>query len=257
MHWTVSTDIASPSFMPEWSFTEESGGNWNPALEYNTSVMYALGVGPQRLTFSQLPFFRIKVYDSDTGNLVYTSESESVKVTQNQHDFLIWREILRRENLGQVKYNGIPGWLLRRREGGPKCTNCLDPILGGEAESDCPLCFGTGYLSGYFTPQPMYGDWSGEPPYDINTTLEEVGPSQAQAEKPMLMAQAFPETNFKDVWVDSSTNFRFEIQKQRKNQFRGWPINQMLTLSLLPPSDPAYKVQVPVGPLDTPASMIY
>lgn len=255
MHWTISTDIASPSFMPEWSFTKEAEGEWYPALQSNTSVMYALGIGPQRLTFSQIPYFRIKVYNSQTGNLSYTSEPSTVKVTQNQHDFLIWREILRRENLGQIKYNGIPGWLLRRREGGERCTSCLDPILGGESDSNCPLCFGTGYLSGYFAPQPMYGDFAGQPPEDMSPKLEAVGPSQV--DKPMLMTQAFPETNFKDVWVDASTNFRFEIQKQKRNQFRGWPINQMLTLSLLPSSDPAYKVQVPIGPLETPPSITY
>jgi hypothetical protein len=216
--------------------------------------MYAIGVGPNTPSFSQIPFFRIKVYESQNGGLVYTSRPETVKSSQNQHDFLIWREILRRENLGQVKYNGILGWLLRRREGGAKCTNCLDPILGGEAQSDCPVCFGTGYISGYFTPQQMYADWTGSP-HSTSTKLEAVGPSQVN--QLVMMTAAFPETNFKDVWVDSSSNYRYEIQKQRKNQFRGWPINQMLTLSLLPPSDPAYRVQVPTGPIETPDSKTY
>lgn len=254
VHWTISTNIPVPLFVPEYS-SIESGEVWTPVVDSPISSMSVNGVGPKKISFSSMPFFRIKVYDSEDNSLKYTSTPETVKVGQNQHDFLIWREILRRENLGQTKYNGVKGWLLRRREVGAKCTNCIDEILGAQLKSDCPVCYGTGYLSGYFTPQLMYGDWQEGPPYSTSTKLEAVGPSQVR--KTVIMTTAFPETNFKDVWVDASTNFRYEIQEQRKNQFRGWPINQMLTLSILPPSDPAYRVSVPAYDPSTPGSVSY
>lgn len=47
---------------------------------------------------------------------------------------------------------GRPSLIYRRRTSGETCPNCYDKVEERVKEHDCPLCFGTGRLGGYFPP---------------------------------------------------------------------------------------------------------
>lgn len=244
LYWGVTTiGHWTPSFMPEYA-SEEPGAVWTPLLDAPTESLSALAVGPKRAALYIPWIFRLKVYDG--ASLVLTSEPRGVQCGLNRHDYLIWREIVRRNALGLRKYQGNQGYLLRRRSTGSLCSECRDEVIGGEAKSDCTTCYGTGYTGGYFPPQYMPGDWESAPPSGYNMSLSENGPQEQHVSQ--LRTLADPACEFKDVWVDISSNYRYEIQKIDLSEYRGVPTSQLLDVSKLPASNIVYKFPINTQP---------
>lgn len=244
LYWSVTTlGGLSPTFMPEYS-TEDPLAAWTPLLDDPTSNLFALAVAPRQPRLYVPWKFRVKVYDGVT--LLLTSDPYDVGFGLNRHDYLHWREITRRLDLGFRKYQGIPGHLLRRKTTGPRCTECLDEVMDAEAKSDCPTCYGTGYLGGYHPPMPLLGDWESAPPSGYNMSVTENGP--AEMHKAKLRAMANPSCEFKDIWVDASCNYRYEIQKIDLDEFRGVPTAQILDVSKLPASHAVYRFPIDLEP---------
>ena len=202
-----------------------------------------LNVGTIQKSFQFLPVFRLKVYNSSV--LQYASPAYNISYQLKKHDYLIWREMFRRESLGLNKYIGTPGYLLRRMVSGTPCPRCLDEILNDPAEANCPVCYGTSFNGGYYSPQFIAGDWVNSPPVD-DTVLTDNGVSEAS--KTQIKTLSVPIAKFKDIWVDASTNTRYEIQKRELGQFRGYSVTQILEVSKLPATDISYRFPVDLTP---------
>ena len=92
--------------------------------------------------------YRIKL-TTPTG-LYYSQPAEPVGMF-SKRDFLFAREIIRKETLRQQLYAGVSGWLLKAMRLGTPCPN-NDPITGEVTDSNCEICNGTGFVTGYFAP---------------------------------------------------------------------------------------------------------
>ncbi len=59
-------------------------------------------------------------------------------------------KILRAEN--RQLYHKSPGYLLKRRWIGTRCTKCDNGLIHNAEQEQCPVCYATGFIGGYFQP---------------------------------------------------------------------------------------------------------
>ena len=162
-----------------------------------------------------------------------------------RREYLRYREILRRKQLFFTKTPCSPGWLLRRRIHGAKCTVCCDEVLHSPVDSNCTTCYGTGITGGYYPLVAMRGDWSqGHVPRVTSQTAKEApGPSQVQKARVTLFP--LPDAKSEDVWIDQGTTYRYLIEKTEPEQYAGSLIGQVLEVSRLPAHHPVYNFPLP------------
>jgi hypothetical protein len=243
VYWDVQTVGFTPKFQLQMADTE--AGPWTSLLGSTTSAYLMTGVGPKRLSYQLDIFFRLLVIN-ETPNpavTVLTGDPSFASFRQNQHEALNYREMLRRENLGLDRYNGEPGVILRRIVYGTRCTDCTDETLGGPVSSECASCFGTGFTGGYYPGVNVFTDLADTASSPDNTALTPNGPAEVKPCEAVF--PAYPMVKFKDLYVDSSTNQRYEIQSATADEYRGNNIRQIVVLSRLQPSDAAYQVPLP------------
>ena len=250
-NWDVSVRGFAPAFQVQSQDAE--GMLWTDLLVDDTgapapvTVPFVAGVGPRQLSFQGDGHFRLVVFDAATPGIVAaTSRPVDARNQLTRADWLRYREMLRRERLQLEKLTGLPAFLLRRIVYGTFCPDCRDPATGEVSSTECAACYGTGFVGGYYPPFPVFADWDDPPGSGGDTTsVNSEGPNEDKRSSAMLLA--FPGAKFQDVLVDRGTGERHVVDENgvQAVSFHGAPIKQIVKLSRLAPSDPAYGVPVP------------
>ena len=234
-----------------------SGGEWtrlNPGdpitneCVYVDDGQYDCGMGNQ---------WAYRVVAND-GARDYHSMPEPMYGVWNRHDWLIARDVVRKEYLALRKFTGTLGYLLKRREYGVACTNpaCLDWDTELPKISDCPLCFGTGFLRGYYDAIPYWVDFSSaESAKDVMQPFGTVNPTIRAAR-----CVAYPLLDEYDVWVDADKNLRYVIRKLKDAvALRSKTMVYTGEFHALPHGRPEYRVpldQAPIPSSDEPDGVV-
>jgi hypothetical protein len=149
-------------------------------------------------------------------------------------DWLIVREIIRKETLMYAKYTGVEGMLLKRKRSGttpdPMAKNpsiddrpITDPMTGEIIHSGATASVGTEYLGGYYDPVPFLFSLSQEIRYekrDDKSTMGTINPMEQKGRCP-----AFPQLNHEDVLVDIQSDRRYFVHKvEHAGQYRNVPV---------------------------------
>lgn len=187
-------------------------------------------------------FYKILLEDSD-GNQYWSQVAHGTTYWE-RYDWTIAREIIRKEHLLQRKRAGTKGWLLKRRLWGERCPNdCVDELTNQINAPDCPLCFGTGLLGGYYDPFEYWIIMN--PTQRIKKLDPEAGLVTTIIETVRALAYPSPATN--DVWVHAHTDQRYNILSDISAIARHRGIDLVLNLRLQERSrnEPVYKVPVP------------
>lgn len=154
----------------------------------------------------------------------------------NRHDWLLAREMVRRNYLSVKKYGGLRGQLLKRKRWGTRCTNpdCLDWDTKEVARRLCPTCAGTGIVGGYYPPIEMWVKETGATP---NPTKKMTEMNLSQAITLEVSTPAWPWIETRDVWVNLKNNERFIIEAVAPcERFAGIDIVWKMAMSLMPQS---------------------
>ncbi len=199
--------------------------------------------GKYRCSKSSDIFYRVVAFD---GTNEYTSAPEATLGVWNEHDYLIARDVVRKEYLLLKRYNGVLGYLLKRRTSGVPCQNptCLDNDLLIPTTTACPNCFGTGFQNGYYDAIPYYIDLSSFS--SGKDTADPIGTIDPRTR--LGRCVAYPRVDEYDIWVDGDKNKRYVIrQVERLVEIRGKPLVYKLKLNELSASSNEYNI-----PLDQP-----
>jgi hypothetical protein len=231
-------------FYIDYAFTK---GEWTRlnADQIITNMCLFLDEDPYRCGMDNDVWYRVVAVDS-TGK-EYTSVPAHTAGEMPKHDWLMARDILRKEYLRLKKTAaGTFGYLLKLRRHGEKCTECFDwdlqePIAG----SNCMACYGTGYLMGYYNAIGFYMDLSGvKKSGDVN---EPFGYEDTRIRN--ARAVAYPWLGTYDIWVHGSANRRFVLRSVvSATEMRSIPLIYFpVEMRLLPVSDIAYQVPMDQG----------
>jgi len=149
-----------------------------------------------------------------------------------------YKEILRRKKKVLDRFVGRDLTILKRRTYGTYCTVCFDEVLFRSTDSNCPTCWGTGFLQGYFDPISVRGMINAAPKYNQITMFGEFLPSDA-----VLNILNYPPLRPRDVIVDN-INRRWLVRQIRPLEKDGVLIEQSVQISLISPDDYVYQISI-------------
>ena len=237
--WDISDGFSDP--LP-WKFkiqqAQTSESTWED-LSPELTNMFAWSDMQKRVVSKDLVlFFRI---------LMTTPEGEYIYALKHPYgdfltrrEYLIERDIMRREVLQQRKLAGVESEIWIKSVNGIKCPTCTDPFTGNISTSNCRDCLGTGWLPPYHGPYPVWATYSVR---RRNTELKPDGTGLQQIYSHDIRMVGFPFVKDKDIIVDKSSDKRYIVDAvNHETEIRRIPVVQTLHTVELPTSDPRYRI---------------
>lgn len=160
-----------------------------------------------------------------------------------RREFLLAREIIRREALRARILSGVECDVYIRSTFGPKCTHCIDPVTGEVRDAHCRYCFGTGRYPAYYGPHRMMLSFSTDAAHRKGNS------NDGTHETRMFEALAIgnPVLKHGDVIVDTRQDKRYVIGTASVTaEVRRIPCLQNLAFEEAPVSDSVYRIGLPV-----------
>lgn len=106
----------------------------------------------------------------------------------------------------EIEISGCHGTLLKKKQWGVHCPDCVDFAGQQTVNEHCPRCMGTGIDGGYFPGIPL---WIVKDSVNAVAATSELGYLQGETVKCRCIA--YPYICPGDVWVEDDTNKRFMI----------------------------------------------
>lgn len=152
--WEIAGGFNDPA---PWTFSVQKGptddGPWETISPKLVNVIAWRDDGGKNLYGkSNVLYFRVELRTS-AGR--YFSPVIQPYGDLPRREYLLAREIMRREALRARVLAGVECDVYIRSTFGPKCTYCIDPVTGDVRDSHCKKCFGTGRYPAYFGPHRM------------------------------------------------------------------------------------------------------
>lgn len=177
-----------------------------------------------------------------TANNTYVSQAANCFGELTERDWVLSREIIRKEQL-RHRFVSVSGYLIKPYRFGKFCKRCRDQLTQEITDSNCPVCSGTGFEVGYHPPLAMQC-WDLSP----EVIQEDVGePKGSTRENAYVDARVigFPALNKNDIWVNSTNDERWRIETiQVSAAIRGVPVIYTVRMGLLPFGNSAYAIEV-------------
>lgn len=242
--WTV--DSAFPGRSPYKFYVAKSPNgidSWAPLNQIALVDMYQftdLNVGMFDRDYSI--FYRVTLVASDSGKQ-YHSRPQGVYGTLGKDDFLVAREIMRRQ-VTQLKFKGgVTAFILVRKKHGVRCPDCTHPVAGQVVAAQvCETCFGTGFVGGYHAPvltMAMVMD------QNVELKMEGQGLELSGIYGKQIQTIGFPILARGDIIVLSETDERCDIKTIKRNDIKSFPIMHSIGATVFPNSDIIYRVPLP------------
>lgn len=186
-----------------------------------------------------------------TPNSLYVSQPVACFGELSEKDWLLAREIIRKEQL-RHSYVSTPGYLLKPYRFGRPCRRCRDPLTQEVLDANCPTCNGTSFEVGYHPPLALQC-WDLSPQLMFeNQDITMKGTTREDAEVTARVI-GFPSLTRNDIWVNGSTDERWLVHKiQVTAAIRGVPLVCNVSMGLIPFIDNAYKLEIGGEPSERP-----
>jgi hypothetical protein len=245
--WDISKGFSDPF---PWKFivqeAQAEDGPWTDiSPELTDSFAYAEVDKSRVVSKDYVLFFRIHM---TTPEGTYISHIRTPYADAPRREYLIIKDIMRREVLQMRTLSGVQSVLWTKATRGNKCTKCLDPITGDPTVPDCDECFGTQYNPPYFGPYTMWATYS---PAVRDSQQNPDGAGVKQEYRFNIRLIGFPYVKDQDVIVDPESDKRYLIDGVRHElEIRKVPVIQIATAYELPVTDPIYRLgtDVPGAP---------
>lgn len=236
--WTVSPALADA--MP-WDFVVEEAqgpdGPWTPVSPEIVGAYTWTEPGMRRINKNPVLYFRVVM---TTPKATYTSPVRMPYGDLGRREFLIARDMMRREVLHMRTLAGVPArvWLVSTF--GPRCTACVNPITGSKRDSNCKVCLGTGRNPPY---QGPFDIWATFTPAQRTTQMAGDGTGTREPAQFSIRMIGSPPLKKNDVVVDPAQGKRYYVDAvQSTAEIRRVPVIQTLTANEAPVTDIVYRL---------------
>jgi hypothetical protein len=182
--------------------------------------------------------YRIKL---QTGERIYYSRPLHTMGKLRYMDWRLQQAIMRAESVALAARSGIKGTILKRKISGFPCKRCRDFNTQEVRDSNCPICYGTGFVGGYYAPVECC--WF-EVSQGSSTIVQDIN-MQGTVTPTTLQARAIaaPILVTGDIWINRQNSERYKIiQVKSIVEAKGVPAVYQLAIDRLPFSDISYKV---------------
>jgi hypothetical protein len=182
--------------------------------------------------------------DPETGKCKFCiSEPQQANGVWSKRDWLYAREIARKERLMQRKRTNLTavGFILKRRRWGQPCNVCREYDTD-EVQAQCNVCFGTGFVGGFFKAvdftvtmdAPWSRDFKRNEMVAVTNNISRWG-----------RAVAYPYLDTNDLFVRRDSGERFYVNEIKQIvEVGNIPVVVAVELRLAPTTDQAYQVPI-------------
>ena len=238
-HWSLRggfNDEGPWKFVVEMGRTQE--GEWTPISPELEDVFAWRAPDPPRVNKDSVLFFRLVLKTADG---VYATDARTPYGDLDRREFLIARDIMRREVLHMRKLAGTECDVWSVSNYGRRCTRCIDPETGHSRDSHCPVCFGTGFVPPYRGPFRVWCSFSENNQHRMTEGNEGNGVDEQKMFSVRMVSSVPVKKN--DVLHDVASGKRHYVQEvQISAELRRVPIVQTVVVSEIAVTDPAYKI---------------
>lgn len=250
--WGLKRDFHDPlpyQFELYWSETPTGGFTRvdTPAL-----INTYWAVDPERRLFAVdiESYYAIRLV---TPSGEYWSYASNANANWNKKDWLIAREICRKEFLLNRKFTGWDGFLLKRKIWGIKCPRCADFDSQEPRDGHCLVCFGTGKDGGYWAPFPTFTYNMKDGPAAFKQHDDNAAMVETLIFQNMRML-GYPHISTNDVFIHYGSGRRFFVRPVNiAAEIKGVPIIYTCELRQAPFTDVIYEFPpVPPAPPEPP-----
>lgn len=148
-------------------------------------------------------------------------------------------EIRKRNDLYLRRYVGLPAAVFIRRTFGQRCPKCFDSLKQREKISSCLVCFGSGYVGGYY---PQINTRVNFSPSPEMVQLLETG--ETQANQSQLWLSNYPELSPRDMIVEFPEMKRWRVVTVGKTERLRATSRQIASVKEITRSDIEYQFPV-------------
>lgn len=238
--WSISGGFNDPA---PWTFRVYKGptndGPWECMSPDLVNVLAWHDEGGKNLVGKSNTLYFCAELRTSCG--MYFSEPIQPYGDLSRRDFLLAREIMRREALRARVLAGTVCDLYIRSTFGPKCPYCIDPVTGDVRDSNCRKCFGTGRYPAYFGPHRMLLSFSP----DVAHTMSNSNDGTHETRTFEALAIGNPVMKKGDVIVDKAQDKRYVIGVASSvSEVRRITCLQKVGFEEAPLSDPIYRIGV-------------
>ena len=241
-HWRLRGGFNDPfpwKFQIQAALSQE--GPWAPVSPELESVTSWRAEKPFRVNKSDVIFLRLTL---KTSNGFYVSVVRTPYGDLDRKEFLIGKEIMRKEILHMSRLAGTECLVWSVSNYGPRCPHCLDPITGQPRDNHCKYCLGTGFFPPYLGPIEAWCTFSENNQHQLQQNGEEGGMTE-QKRFQVRMVYAIP-VKKNDVIHDKGSGKRYYVNAvQILAELRRVPLVQSLVVDEIAVTDPAYAIGGP------------
>jgi len=254
----VHVDIISPrNAVLSWALepTNDPLGNYrfdvlrsqDPESEFVPKVtglrnqFYWVDSSPDELSKWVHAYYVVKAYRVDSsGSLVPGTEVESAPIAAEVvPSALGLYKIYAKQLVYRQTGIGRETLVFRRRGSGQRCTGCWDPIEQTVTRHSCPLCFGTGFLQGYYSPIKVLVKYKPSPAANtLDTQLKEFNYTEAR------MAN-YPPVKPRDIFYEIGTGRWWLVNTVRVTEDKRVLVSQFLEIRQLDAQNKEQDLQLP------------
>jgi len=131
-----------------------------------------------------------------------------------------WRKA-KRDFLLSLKFNGTPMQLLKKRKWGKRCSICFDKKVKEVIRPNCPMCWGTGFIGGYWNPYETLVRRNGA------SNASTIGPIQtSDSVETNFWFPDFPLLEREDILISMADQRRFRVDQQLQTEILLTPVHQ-------------------------------
>ena len=238
-HWRMRGGFNDP---PPWDFRVQiaptQDGEWkdvSPVVRDSTAFKTD---GSLRVNKSDILFFRV-VCHTQRGD--YQSDVRTPYGDLSRSEFLLARDIMRREVLHMSKMAGTECDVWSVSNFGTRCPHCLDPITGHTRDSHCKFCFGTGFFPAYRGPFRTWCTFSENNQHKVAEGQDGNGMDEEKRFS-VRMVNSIP-VKKNDIVHDVRSGKRYYVNAvEVAAELRRVPIVQQLDVNEIATTDAAYQV---------------
>lgn len=174
------------------------------------------------LSLSRQVYYRVTAYAPDETSAATTKEINNILPRRQA---LLKQKIQRDITIG-FKFNGVPLAILKRMHWGTRCSACFDLLTKKVTRSKCDVCFGTGFMGGYFSPIRISGRLG------VKNIITDITPQgKADTNLVELTMLDYPLLEVDDVIACIRTNERYLVKKVMRTELQTVPVHQKIILS--------------------------
>jgi len=240
VQWSVVDPPDAGSYTYDLERSGSPQGPWTAVITLTDAYIHT-DTGASLHGLTRDVYYRVTVNPPVAASLtsaVHNIQGELPLATVGRH-FLRARKM--RSDLLRTfqKFSGKEYYILKRKHWGARCTTCWDTLTKTVVDEACTVCFGVGFLNGYYDPYRIWGRIG-------NTTISAPLMIEGKADQRMLKFTCLdvPFLMPDDVIVGVLDDRRYIVHTQVPTEMRQVTVHQDVSIAELPRDNPVYAVSV-------------